>query len=87
LLQEGLAREFIRQVQELRKQARFQVSDRIRLYYHAPSLVEGAVEAHRAYIMEQTLAVELKSGLPEQVLGQIALRIGGEEVSLGVTPA
>lgn len=35
LIQEGLAREFVRRVQELRKQADLDIADRIRLYYQA----------------------------------------------------
>ena len=59
LIQEGLAREFIRRVQDLRKSAEFNISDRIRVVYQASPLLKQAVEAFRDYIMTETLTAEL----------------------------
>ena len=55
---EGLARELIRTVQDARKQADFEVSDRIVLRIVGTSRVETAIESHRALIMLETLAVK-----------------------------
>ena len=59
LLSEGLAREFVRHVQDLRKQGDLQVDERIRLYYQATPRLEQAVRAFQDYIKGETLAVEL----------------------------
>ena len=59
LLKEGLAREFVRHVQDLRKQGELQVDERIRLYYHATPRLDQAVRAYQDYIKGETLAIEL----------------------------
>jgi isoleucyl-tRNA synthetase len=56
---EGLARDVVRLANEARKNAGLDVSDRIRLVLHVPEDVRAAVEWHRAYVAEQTLAVEV----------------------------
>ena len=53
---EGLAREIVRTVQDARKRADLQVSDRIVLWVAGTPAVERAGEEHRAYIMAETLA-------------------------------
>ena len=56
LRQEGLARELVRTVQEARKQAGLEVSDRITLRVTGSDAVEDAVAAHRPFLMDETLA-------------------------------
>jgi isoleucyl-tRNA synthetase len=53
---EGLAREFVRRVQNLRKSADLNVNDRIEVQYSSSKLMNEAVEVHQAYISEETLA-------------------------------
>ncbi|HEU5298595.1 MAG TPA: class I tRNA ligase family protein, partial [bacterium] len=62
LLLEGQARELVHQVQGLRKEADLAVDDRIVLHYDGA--IDPLVAAHRDYIMRETLAVELRAGLP-----------------------
>jgi len=88
LIQEGLAREFVRRVQELRKQAELDIADRIRLYYQATPGLQAAVEAFRDYIMGETLTLEmlnqpLPAGLPaaEDTFDGEHLQIALERVS------
>lgn len=59
LVDEGLAREFVSKIQQMRKQKDFEMGDRIRIFYEADEAVRRAMDAHRAYIMKETLAVEL----------------------------
>lgn len=63
---EGIAREVVHHVQNLRKQSGFDIADRIRvdLRPHTPR-IESALVQHRDYIQRETLAVEfeLKSAL------------------------
>ena len=56
LKKEGLARELVRSIQEARKQAGLEVSDRIVLGVSGSAGVEAALEAHRDYLMAETLA-------------------------------
>ena len=56
LEREGLARELVRTVQEARKQAGLEVSDRITLRIEGSAGVAAALDAHRDYVMEETLA-------------------------------
>ena len=56
LEREGLARELVRTVQEARKQAGLEVSDRITLRIDGSAEVAAALDAHRDYVMEETLA-------------------------------
>jgi isoleucyl-tRNA synthetase len=57
---EGLARDVVRQVQAARREAGLAVTDCITLQIAAPADVACALEAHRAYVAEQTLAVNLE---------------------------
>lgn len=56
LIAEGLARELIRTVQESRKQAGLEVSDRILLCIQGSAAVESVLETYRDLIMSETLA-------------------------------
>jgi isoleucyl-tRNA synthetase len=57
LLREGLAREMVRTVQEARKQAGLEVADRIALMIEGGVEVCAAIESHRDYLLNETLAV------------------------------
>ncbi len=59
LVREGLAREFVRRVQDLRKTADLDVADRIRVYVTATPGLKEAIEANRDYVNTETLTVEL----------------------------
>jgi isoleucyl-tRNA synthetase len=60
LLQEGLANEVIRRVQELRKQKGFSVSDRIHFRYDGTSAVTNAIVVHQPHIETETLSLPLE---------------------------
>ncbi|MBQ6401870.1 MAG: isoleucine--tRNA ligase [Firmicutes bacterium] len=67
LASEGLARELISKVQQMRKQKDYEMMDNINIYVCADDEVSAAIGDHRDYIMQETLAVaiEPKEGLPE----------------------
>ncbi|MBY0407624.1 MAG: isoleucine--tRNA ligase, partial [Rickettsiales bacterium] len=54
---EGIARDVVRMIQQARKDADLDVSDRIRLFVDAPEAIAKAVAVHQAYVNEQTLSV------------------------------
>ena len=62
LINEGFAREIVRSVQDARKQAGLEVSDRIKLGVSGTDAVEKALSVHREYIMSETLATEWETG-------------------------
>ena len=55
LIQEGLARELVRTIQDARKQAGLEISDHINLAIEADQEVLEAVNAFKSYITEETL--------------------------------
>ncbi|MHA6513733.1 isoleucine--tRNA ligase [Tessaracoccus sp. Z1128] len=65
LIRSGLAREVIRFIQESRKRAGLDVSDRITVVLEADADMAEAVEVHRGFIAEEVLAVQLESGTVE----------------------
>jgi isoleucyl-tRNA synthetase len=62
LVREGLARELIRTVQDARKQAGLEVSDRIVLGISGSAGVDAALADHRQYLMAETLATAWATG-------------------------
>jgi isoleucyl-tRNA synthetase len=67
LIQEGLARELINKVQNLRKDSGLEVTDKITVAMTTTTLVKQAVETNRDYIMSEILAtvIEYKESLDE----------------------
>ncbi|MFN9332246.1 MAG: isoleucine--tRNA ligase [Planctomycetota bacterium] len=59
---EGVARDFVRLVQQARKDAGLHVSDRVHVAFEADAATTAAVQAHAAYVSEQVLATSLTAG-------------------------
>jgi isoleucyl-tRNA synthetase len=59
LLQEGYARELVRRIQQLRKDANLAISDRIVTYVADSDLMHDVVAHFGDYIREETLSVDL----------------------------
>ncbi|MCX8014567.1 MAG: DUF5915 domain-containing protein, partial [candidate division WOR-3 bacterium] len=56
---EGLAREFVHKIQNLRKSAGFDVVDRIELYYETSLKLQEVISKHHDYIANEVLAVTI----------------------------
>ena len=84
LVQEGLAREFVRRVQDLRKSADLDVADRIELFVEASAGLRSAIEAHKEYITAETLTSNLVFGNPPAGASVIEDGFDGETVKAGV---
>ena len=84
LVREGLAREFVRRVQDLRKTAGLDIADRIRVRYTATPLLTESVAAFREYIMNETLALELEEGDPTESMAVVGDEFDGEQVTVGL---
>ena len=83
LVAEGLAREFVRRVQDLRKTAKLDVSDRIKLSVTASPNLKSAIEAHRDYIANETLTVELIFKKPSSGFVTSEDEFDGEKTTFG----
>ncbi|MEY4861508.1 MAG: hypothetical protein RL059_1212, partial [Bacteroidota bacterium] len=70
---EGIAREFVNRIQNIRKEKQFDVTDRIRINYSSSLAIERAIEANQSYICAEVLADELV--LTKQFASQILIDI------------
>ncbi|MDH3805397.1 MAG: DUF5915 domain-containing protein, partial [Gammaproteobacteria bacterium] len=77
LIDEGTAREIVRSVQDARKQAGLEVSDRIQLGITGSAAVEKALATHRDYVMAETLATDWAVGQPDPLFS-IERELGDE---------
>ena len=68
LILEGIAREMVSKVQQLRKNKDFNVADRITLFYSGDEAVDNCVETFAEYIKNETLSLDIvkKDGLTEK---------------------
>jgi isoleucyl-tRNA synthetase len=87
LVSEGLAREVVRRVQSLRKEADLNLDDRIVTTYEADEELARAVEAWRDFIAAETLSVELRAGPADEGATVGEDRVNGHSVRLGVRKA
>ncbi len=71
LVQEGLVNDALRFIQDSRKAANLDVSDRIKLTYTADVALSNAIAAHKKRIMHDALIVEMESGAADQFEKQI----------------
>ncbi|MDX1613596.1 MAG: class I tRNA ligase family protein [Candidatus Promineifilaceae bacterium] len=87
LIQEGYARDVVRHVNVLRKEAGLDLDDRIRLYYQATGSAAEALSNYQEYIRQETLAADLKEGLPQEVVHRQELELDADTVTLGLVRA
>jgi isoleucyl-tRNA synthetase len=84
LLDEGLARELVRRIQESRKQSGFDIADRIRVFYSASDKLSKAIERFGEYIKAETLTVEMTTeGIPNQ-LPNATEEFDGETITIWI---
>ena len=82
LVAEGLANDALRFIQDSRKAAGLDVSDRIKLTYNADPALAAAIDAHRARIMSDALVVEMTRGD-----GEYETQIEGYAITIGIQKA
>ena len=82
LAKEGLARELVNRIQNLRKEQGYEVTDRIRVRLEGTPAVEDAATAFRDYISAEVLADSLV--LDGDVAGDAIELVGEETVTLAV---
>jgi isoleucyl-tRNA synthetase len=63
LITEGVAREFVNRIQNMRKDAGFEVTDRIRIRYSAAGEVARRLASMVPYVCAETLAESMEAGM------------------------
>ncbi len=81
LIAEGLAREAVSHIQAMRKEADFEVAQRITLQIEADADVCAALEAHLDYVKNETLATEVKFAA---VAGGADVDLNGHKTKIAV---
>jgi isoleucyl-tRNA synthetase len=82
---EGLAREFVRRVQDLRKTAGFDIADRIETYYSGSPGISASAAQFSDYIKNETLSLSFTSGSPgTNVPPQFTDEFDGEKLDLWI---
>ncbi|MBR6200624.1 MAG: isoleucine--tRNA ligase [Spirochaetales bacterium] len=71
LIDEGIVREFIRHIQNLRKDSGLDVTDRIKILYDAPAEIAKAIESLSNVIKDETLAVEIAADTSASVEAEV----------------
>jgi isoleucyl-tRNA synthetase len=84
---EGNARELVRRIQQLRKDAGLDISDRITLYLSDSPVTGDLLANFGAYVQEETLTTKLvQNGVPGKV-EQVSFELGGVAVMVGLAKA
>ncbi|MBN2280911.1 MAG: isoleucine--tRNA ligase [Candidatus Marinimicrobia bacterium] len=84
LIKEGLVRDFIRQIQTLRKEADYKVEDRISVAVEAYEELREAIEAFKGYFTSETLTNELVFEYAEGETNS-EIEIDGNPVKVAIT--
>lgn len=84
LIQEGLAREFVRRIQDLRKTADLEIADRIKIVYTATPGLLAAVQKFSDYIKTETLCLELVIGEVPEKMVKVQDEFDQEKVEAGI---
>ena len=82
---EGLAREVVRRLQQMRKDAGFNIEDRIHTTYLASGPIEAVMQEWAAYICSETLSLSLASAQPPAGAYSETQKVEGSELTLGIT--
>ena len=82
LLEEGFVREIISKVQTMRKEAGFEVMDKIEITYEGTEKAETIFAANTDTIGDETLALKVTKAAPAGYVKE--WKINGEDVTLGV---
>ncbi|HEY7750713.1 MAG TPA: DUF5915 domain-containing protein, partial [Ignavibacteriaceae bacterium] len=82
LIAEGLAREFVNRVQNMRKDAGFEVTDKINIDYNGNDILVNAIKNFSHYIASETLADKVR--LNEKLNGKEQLKIGEHSCTIKI---
>jgi isoleucyl-tRNA synthetase len=84
LVAEGASRELVNRIQNMRKDAGFDIVDRITVVYAMGSVLAERLASQQRYIMSETLAEEWVSGTPAGDHCE-TLDLNGESITIAIT--
>jgi isoleucyl-tRNA synthetase len=84
LLDEGLAREIVHRIQNLRRDAGFDISDRITTHWQGDEDVRRVLAAHEAYVKGETLSTKLVEQEPPADAHRSEQSVDGHKITLGL---
>ncbi|MEM7113492.1 MAG: class I tRNA ligase family protein [Chloroflexota bacterium] len=87
LVQEGYARDLVRLINNMRKDAGLEISDRIHLGYEATGDVAEALVNFASYVQEETLTTALQASSLADSSFELTAQVGGSDVSLSLRKA
>jgi isoleucyl-tRNA synthetase len=87
LRDEGLARELVHRLQTMRRNAGFDIADRIVTYYEGDESVRRVMERFAEYVRQETLSLELVEGEPPADAHEETHKVDGQSVRLAVRRA
>ena len=82
-----MAREVVHRIQNLRKAAGLDISDRIVAYYSGSERLRDVFDGHGVYVREETLADDIREGAPPDGATSETAKLDGEDVTLAVQKA
>lgn len=83
---EGYVRELVHGIQQLRKDAGYEVTDRIEIFFEADGELARAIAAHTEHVQDETLAIALHAQAPDSnaVDHMDDLNVNGLKVRVGL---
>jgi isoleucyl-tRNA synthetase len=89
LEREGMAREIVHRIQNMRKTAGFEIADYILTYWEGDDYLAKVVldKVSADYIKNEVLARELNAGVPAEGVYSESFKLSGHEIKLGVKKA
>ena len=84
LADEGLAREVVHRLQTMRRNAGFDIADRIVTYYQGGEALRRVMQRFADYVRQETLSLELVEGEPPPGAHVETHTLDGQEVTLAV---
>ena len=82
LIEEGFVREVISKIQTMRKEADFEVMDKIKVYVNGNDKISGIMTKNKTQILSEVMAEDMITGSTEGYTKE--WNINGEDVTLGV---
>ncbi len=84
LAQEGLARELVRRLQDMRREAGFELSDRITTYFTGDAEIAAVMASHGDYIRAETLSESIVAGAAPEDAHAATFDLEGAKVTLAI---
>jgi isoleucyl-tRNA synthetase len=83
LKEEGIARELISKLQNLRKESNFEVTDKIKVVIEPHDYINNSISNYKTYICTEILATEMELAMPE--LGPAEIEVDEHIIKVLIT--